>query len=160
VAVDRAPWLENVRTDHDDGCMENPPPARWLPFPETSYQTVPLMEYNQALRDRATALFHLVSGRVGVARAKEHKGSFSVLAASSEATAAKIMIYESGKGKINGHDLQLADGVYVLVRVHGTARRTIGVAPMHHERFAYFHLLDDQGLEEIADFIAACAGAQ
>jgi len=70
------------------------------------------------------------------------------------------MMYECAKGKINGHDLQLADGVYVLIRVHGTARYTIGVALMHHERFAYFRLLVGQGLEEVADFIAACAGAQ
>jgi hypothetical protein len=140
--------------------MEKQGPARWLPFTETSYQTVPLMEYSQAFRDRATALFHLVTERVGAARAKECKGSYSVLAASNEATAAKILIYECAKGKINGHDPQLADGVYVLIRVHGTAGCTIGVAPMHHERFAYFRLPDAQGLEEIADFIAACAGAQ
>jgi hypothetical protein len=140
--------------------MERPAPPRWLPFTETSYQTVPLTEYSQAFRDRATALFNLVTERIGAPRAKEYKGSFSVLAGSSEATAAKIMIYECGKGKINGHDPQLADGVYVLIRVHGPARCTIGVAPMHHERFAYFRLLDSQGLEEIADFIAACAGAQ
>lgn len=140
--------------------MEKAEPARWLPFPEASYQTVPLVEYSPALRDRATALFQLVAERVGAARAKEHKGSFSVLAATSEATAAKVMIYESAKGKINGRDLRLADGVYVLIRVHGSARSTIGVAPMHHERFAYFRLLDGQDLEEIADFIAACAGAQ
>ena len=113
--------------------MDKPEPARWLPFTEASYQTVPLVEYSPALRGRATALFQLVTERVGAARAKEHKGSFSVLAASSEATAAKIMIYESAKGKINGHDLRLADGVYVLIRVHKSARCTIGVAPMHHE---------------------------
>jgi hypothetical protein len=140
--------------------MEKPEPERWLPFPEASYQTAPLTEYSPALLHRANALFDLVTERVGAARAKEHKGSFSVLAVSSEATAAKVMIYESAKGKINGRDLQLADGVYVLIRVHGSARCTIGVAPMHHERFAYFRLLDEQGLDEIADFIAACAGAQ
>jgi hypothetical protein len=140
--------------------MEKPEPETWLPFPEASYQTAPLAQYSPALLHRATALFELVTERVGAPRAKEHKGSFSVLAVSSEATAAKIMIYESAKGKINGRDLQLADGVYVLIRVHGSARCTIGVAPMHHERFAYFRLLDGQGLDEIADFIAACAGAQ
>lgn len=70
------------------------------------------------------------------------------------------MIHERAKGKINGRDLQLGDGVYVPIRVHGTARCTIGVAPMHRERFAYFRRLDGQDLEEIADFIAAGAGAQ
>ena len=129
-------------------------------FTETSYQTAPLVDYSPPFRQRAAALFRLVAERVGAARAKEFKGSFSVIAASSDATAAEIVIYEAGKGKINGHDPQLADGVYVLIRVHGKAGRTIGVAPMHHERFAYFRLADEQGLEEMADFIAACAGAQ
>ena len=70
------------------------------------------------------------------------------------------MIYEGGKGENQRPNLQVADGVYVLIRGHGTARCTIGVAPMHHERFAYFRLVDGQGLEEIVEFIAACAGAQ
>jgi hypothetical protein len=131
-----------------------------FPFTETSYQTAPLVDYSPTFRDRAAALFRLVAERVGQARGKEFKGSFSVIAASSDATAAKVVIYETGKGKINGHDPQLADGVYVLIRVHGTAGRTIGVAPMHHERFAYFRFHEDHGLEEMADFIAACAGAQ
>ena len=131
-----------------------------FPFTETSYQTAPLADYIPELRERAAALFRLVAARVGGAGAKEFKGSFSVLAASSDATAAKIVIYESGKGKINGHDPQLADGIYVLIRVYGTAGRTIGIAPMHHERFAYFRLSDDQDLEEMADFIAASARGQ
>ena len=131
-----------------------------FPFTETSYQTAPLADYTQEFRERAAALFRLVAARVGAGRAKEFKGSFSVLAASSDATAAKIMIYEPGKGKINGHDPQLADGVYVLIRVYGTTGRTIGIAPMHHERFAYFRLGHDQNLDEMADFIAANAGAQ
>jgi hypothetical protein len=131
-----------------------------FPFTETSYQTVPLVDYSPALQRRAAALFRLVVERVGAARAREHKGSFSVLAAASGATAAKIMIYEAGKGKINGHDPQLADGIYILIRVYGSVGRTIGIAPMHHERFAYFRLHDEQGLEEMADFITACAGAQ
>jgi len=129
-------------------------------FTETSYQTAPLVDYSPAFRERAAALFRLVAERVGAARAKEFKGSFSMIAASSDATAAKIVIYEAGKGKINGHDPRLLDGIYVLIRVHGTAGRTIGVAPMHHERFAYFRLHDEQGLEEMADFIAACARGQ
>ncbi|HWC96057.1 MAG TPA: hypothetical protein VG456_04895 [Candidatus Sulfopaludibacter sp.] len=129
-------------------------------FTETSYQTVPLEEYRADLRERAAALFRLLVERAGVARSKQFKGSFSILAASSEATAAKIVIYETGKGKINGHDPHLEDGLYILVRVHGSTGRTLGVAPMHHERFAYFRLQETQALDTIADFLAACAGAQ
>jgi hypothetical protein len=131
-----------------------------LPFTETSYQTAPLADYSPALRDRAAALFRMIAERSGAGRTKEHRGSFSVIAASSDATAAKILIYETGKGKINGDDPGLADGVYVLLRVYSPTGRTLAVAPAHHERFAYFRLHDEQALEEMADFIAACAGAQ
>jgi len=132
-----------------------------IAFTETSYQTAPLPEYDPALLDRATTLFRCVAVRVGHVRAKQHKGSFSFIAASSDATAAKILIYEAGKGKMNGPDPHLVNGVYVLLRLHGNATgQTIGVAPKHHERFAYFRLQDGQDLDEMADFIAACAGAQ
>jgi len=131
-----------------------------LPFTESSYQTVPLSDYSPAFRDRAAALFAFVVERVGAASAKEHKGSYSIIAASSDATAAKVLIYESGKGRINGDDPGLVDGVYVLVRVYRTTGRTLGVAPAHHERFAYLRLHEEQALDEMADFIAACAGAQ
>lgn len=126
-------------------------------FTETSYQTAPLAEYSAALRERAAALFQRVAARVGPARAKQFKGRFSVIAASSDATAAKILIYEAGKGKINGHDPQLANGIYVLVRIYGAPRRTIAIAPIRRERFAYFRLNESQELDEMADFIAACA---
>jgi hypothetical protein len=75
-------------------------------------------------------------------------------------TAAKIMIYESDRGKINGLDPGLTDGVYVLIRTSDTGKsraRTIGVAPPHHKRFAYLKLSAGQDLDEMADFIAACA---
>jgi hypothetical protein len=129
-------------------------------FTETSYQTAPLEDYTVELRERAAALFRLVADRAGASRARQFKGSFSVFAASSDATAAKIVIYEAGKGKMNGHDPGLADGVYVLIRVYEATGRTIGVAPMHHERFAYFRLPECQDLAETADFISCYAGAQ
>jgi len=131
-----------------------------LPFSETSYQTAPLSDYSLEYRERAAALFRLVAERVGPARARQHTGSYSVIAAASDATAVKILICEEGKGKINGENPLLADGVYLLVRVHGTTGRTLGVAPAHHERFAYLRLHEEQGLEQISDFIAACAGTR
>lgn len=70
------------------------------------------------------------------------------------------MVYEAGKGKINGTDPRREDGVYVLIRVPSNAiGRTIGVAPKHDERFVYFRLAPGQNLDQMADFIAACAGA-
>jgi len=131
-----------------------------IAFTESSYQTAPLNLYDPDLAGRATALFRCVAARVGH-RAKRHRGSFSVIAGSSDATAAKIVIFEAGKGKTNGPNPHLANGVYVLIRLPGDATgQTIGVAPKHHERFAFFRLQDSQDLEEMADFIAACAGAQ
>jgi hypothetical protein len=132
-----------------------------IAFTETSYQTAPLAEYDPALLDRAASLFRRVARLVGPGRTKRHRGSFSVLAASNDSTAAKIVIYESGIGKMNGPDPQLADGVYVLIRLPANAAgRTLAVAPQHHERFAYFTLASGQDLDEMADFIATCAGAQ
>ena len=131
-----------------------------IAFTETSYQTAPLTEYDPHLFDRAALLFQCAARRVGH-RARRHRGSFSVIAASSDATAAKIVIFEAHKGKINGPDPHLVDGVYVLIRLPANATgKTIAVAPKHHERFAFFRLHESQDLDEMADFIAACAGAQ
>lgn len=128
----------------------------------TSYQTGPLSDYTAALRERAADLFRRVSERVGSSKAREYKGSFSIFAQSNDSTAAKVLVFEAGKGKINGADPQMEDGVYVLIRVpsHSLRGRTIGVAPKHDERFAYFRVAPDQNLEEMANFIAACALAQ
>jgi hypothetical protein len=125
---------------------------------QTSYQTAPLIDYRRDFRDRATLLFNLVRLRLGPSRVREYEGSFSVLEEPSLATAAKIVIYESGKGSMNGPDPALADGIYVWVRVRGgQLGRTIAVAPQHDARFAYFRFTDGQDLEEMADFMAACA---
>jgi hypothetical protein len=125
---------------------------------QTSYQTAPLLQYREDLRNRATLLFQMLEQRLGASRIREYKGSFSVLEEPSQATAAKIVIFESEKGSINGPDPHLSDGVYIWIRVPGgPIERTIAVAPHHEERFAYFRLVDGQDLEEMADFIAACA---
>ena len=129
---------------------------------QTSYQPALLADYRQDLKNRAEALFQLVENRLGPSRVKERKGSFTIFEHSgAETAAAKIVIYESGKGSMNGPDPLLADGVYVWVRVPGgPIGRTIGVAPHHDERFGYFRLADSQNMEEMADFIAACADRQ
>jgi hypothetical protein len=99
-----------------------------------------------------------VEKRLPPSRVREYKGSFSVLEEPSLATAAKIVIYESGKGSMNGTNPMLSDGVYVWLRVlGGPISRTLAIAQHHDERFAYFRLMDDQNLEEMADFIANCA---
>jgi hypothetical protein len=128
----------------------------------TSYQTAPLTEYSSVFLETATDLFQRVCERVKSTRVINPDGSFSVLGGSRKTTAAKLLIYEAGKGKVNGLDPGLVDGVYVLIRTtdKGKSRaRTIGVAPWHDIRFAYMRLLPGQDLDEMADFIAACADA-
>jgi hypothetical protein len=94
-------------------------------------------------------------------RARRYKGSYSILAKSSGETVAKIIIYQRGLGRENGAWPVLEDGVYVLVRANGetepliwqaeTIRSagagqpfdsdlTIGIAPKHERRFAYFRI--------------------
>jgi hypothetical protein len=91
---------------------------------------------------------------------------------------AKIIIYESRKGKPNGNWPDLQEGVYALMRAndeigdrirgellpprlpaeleHATRERTIGVAPAHSERFAYGRVTGDN-LELAARYITICA---
>lgn len=146
---------------------------------EPSYQTAPLTAYSAALRERAEELFNRVTQRIGH-RAKRYKGSFSIFANTSSETAAKIVIYQRGLGRENGLWPILADGVYVLVRCNGAAgraiwggqmlrsstyhqqldsRNTLGIAPKHDERFAFFRLSDDDRTQDVAELLVACATA-
>lgn len=143
---------------------------------EPSYQTAPLDEYNLDFRLRAERLFECVSARVDRNKAKRYKGSFSILAGSGTETAAKIVIFESNKGKTFGPWPDLNDGVYVLLRARGQVRDhistpltgkpdidncfqegTIGIAPKYSERFAYFQVEPTVDLEEISESVAKFA---
>ena len=129
-------------------------------LPAAGFQTVPLADYNPAFQQTAAELFRRICCRVQPGRVNHPDGSFSVLGGLRNTTAAKILVYEAAKGKTNGLDPCLEDGVYVLIRTTGRSRaRTIGVAPWHDIRFACLRLLPGQDLDEMADFIAACADA-
>ena len=143
-----------------------------------SYQTVPLEMYSPEHQRLADRLYQRVRDIVGSDQPKPHKGSYSIVASTSSATAAKIIIYESGKGKTNGNWPDLQDGVYALIRAndelgdriwnellpprlpaeldHATRARAIGVAPSHSEQFAYIRV-NDANLEAIARYVALCA---
>ena len=69
---------------------------------EPSYQTAPLVEYDRTLQKLAASLFKSVKLRVGN-KAKEFKGSYSISSARGSRTAAKIIIYQEGLGKVNGN---------------------------------------------------------
>jgi hypothetical protein len=143
-----------------------------------SYQTIPLEEYSQEFQGVARRLFQRVSDIIGTHQSKSYRGSFSILAATSQATVAKVIIYEDGKGKINGNWPDLRDGAYALIRAndeigdriwnellpdelsaelyHANRRNTIGVAPSHSEQFAYIRVTE-QNLEVIARYLTVCA---
>src|SRR5205823_7252395 len=109
---------------------------------------------------------------------KKYRGSYSILATTSSATVAKIIIYQTGKGRTNGNWPDLRDGVYALFRAndeigdriwmellpsrlptelgHATRQETIGVAPSHTEQFAYIRVTAEN-LEPIARYFAICA---
>lgn len=146
---------------------------------EPSYQTAPLTEYSSRLLRRAEELFEIVDQQIGQ-RAKRYKGSFTIGAQSSSETAAKIVIYRRGLGRENGAWPSLADGIYILVRCNGGVGRaiwdsgllrssaynqrldpgqTLGIAPKHHERFAYFRLESEDETRAVAELLIECASA-
>jgi hypothetical protein len=144
----------------------------------SSYQTAPLQDYSEEFQALARRLFQKVGEIIGTQQPKEYRGSYSILASSSSATVAKIIIYESGKGKTNGNWPDLQEGVYALMRTndeigdrirgellpprlpaeleHTPRERTIGVAPAHSEKFAYVRVTDDN-LELVARYLTICA---
>ncbi|HWR51215.1 MAG TPA: hypothetical protein VN428_08920 [Bryobacteraceae bacterium] len=130
-----------------------------LPTRAPSYQSAPLIDYSPVLQRRAEDLFGRIVQHVGPVKALRYKGSYSVISSSGDHTAAKIVIVEDGKGKVNGDSPPLCEGVYVLIRTQPSKarRRTIGLAPKHEERFAYFRFVDGLDLDEVAAFIAACS---
>ncbi len=146
---------------------------------EPSYQTAPLIEYSAFLRHRVEELFDVITRKIG-SKARRYKGSFSVFGNRSKETAAKIVIYQRGLGRENGTWPAISDGVYILVRCNGAVGRaiwdadmlrsnpfhqrlnrnqTLGIAPKHRERFAYFRLGTKDDIEVVGDLLATCASA-
>jgi len=142
-------------------------------FDGPSYQTAPLTQYSAQNQRLAEDLYARINSS---ARTKKYKGSYSIFSDSSNDTAAKIVIYEDGKGRVN-RALHLRPGVYALIRANGTAGKrntaslsaaglltsfpssdTIGVAPAHRERFRYLRV-DDANLNYCVEMIRICASA-
>jgi hypothetical protein len=142
---------------------------------DPSYQTVPLAEYSPRFRTLASTLFDMVRHRTGAGNAIKYDGSFSLLAKSNSQTIAKIIVFEEGRGKVNGKwPHHFPDGVYVLVRASGTVAtrvwnihrdqlrtlpgldrsETIGIAPNHGTRFAYVRFTNQHDLGRLADLLA------
>ncbi len=127
---------------------------------EPSYQPAPLTEYSWAHRQLAQDIFQRACSELGSEQVKAYKGSYSFFFKNDKSTAAKIIIFEVGRGKANGNWPELAGGVYVLVRVSGRiAGETIGVAPKHSERFTYFRA-SEETVETAVETIVAAANHQ
>jgi hypothetical protein len=147
-------------------------------YGNASYQTIPLEMYSETNQALAKRIYDRVKEIVGSDQPKKYKGSYSIFASTSSATVAKIIIYESEKGKTNGDWPDLQDGVFALIRANdqtgdriwnellpsrlpaelGNASRhgTIGVAPSHSEQFAYIRVTDEN-LEAVARYFSICA---
>jgi hypothetical protein len=157
-----APGLQARRRTNKEKPMATA--LRMPDYGTSSYQTAPLEDYSHEFQALARRLSQSVGEIVGSEQTKEYRGSYSIFAPSSSATVAKIIIYESDKGKTNGNWPDLQDGVYALMRAndgigdriwgellpprlpaeleHTMRERTIGVAPAHSERFAYVRVTD------------------
>jgi hypothetical protein len=81
----------------------------------STYQTVPLQDYDQSFQDVAGELFRRTPIRSG---GTIEKGSYSFKMSNySKETIAKIVIYQRGLGvEMQGQLPWLSDGVYVLIR--------------------------------------------
>lgn len=147
-----------------------------------SYRTVPLGEYSDGFRRVAEGIYLLARQRIGEKQIKKLKGSYSIVATSTQERTAKIVIYEQSKGRLFGKWPLRNDGVYILIRENGQAAKniwedvmpaelpcyfdsrisrseTIAVAPNHYERFAYFPVMAGENLTDIASLLVACGSA-
>ncbi|HSC78487.1 MAG TPA: hypothetical protein VLB32_07980 [Candidatus Acidoferrales bacterium] len=148
-----------------------------------SYRTVPLQRYSLRFRRVADRIFALTREHLAPKQLRRGKGSYSIIAASTQETTAKILIFERVKGsRTFGRWPLQSEGVYVLIRTNGEAAKniwddiapdelswffesrlnrgdTIAVAPNHAERFAYFPVMAGEDLSEIGILLAACAAA-
>ncbi len=143
-----------------------------------SYQTASLDEYRREFRERAEELFRRVKHQAPPGKTKRWKGSYSILANAGNVTRGKIVIYEKTKGRMNGDWRPMEDGLYVLVRADDEASEriwqalrsdfphlgnrfhrevTLGVAPKHHERFAYSRVLPADDPADFAGLLALCS---
>jgi hypothetical protein len=135
-----------------------------------SYQTAQLYEYDPTLQKQASKLFQWVQECIGKTKATKYDGSYSIFHSRGSYTAAKIIIYERSLGRMCGDWPSLIDGVYVLIRANGRVgdkiwgdipeiadhTRTLGIAPNHSERFAYFMPSIEDNSRRVADIIMKC----
>lgn len=64
-----------------------------------TYQSKPLVEYQQAYREIAREIFRRVREQLPAKNVREYKGSYSVLASTSGETVGKIVVYDPEIGR-------------------------------------------------------------
>lgn len=149
------------------------------------YQTADIREYQREIGHEARNLFQLIHERLLSENAQSHcvarKGSFSIIATSTNETAAKIVMYQTGVGHWLGADPGWDPGVYVWVRANdGSGRqfevaardanfahrwvltrfetnRAVSVAPNPNKHFYYFRMSAEDDRSRIAQLLAFCA---
>jgi hypothetical protein len=154
--------------------LSNPPQSPQAR--EASYQAAPLSEYDPRFQQKAANLFKKLQARLGKGMGRTYKCSYSIFGSVDRHTVVKIIIFEAERGKVGGHPLSMADGVYALVRADGSAGKriwakrldfqnrisreeTIGIAPHYSERFAFFGISEQDDEGTVVDFIEQCVKA-
>jgi hypothetical protein len=144
-----------------------------------SYQSKPLVEYEERYVNIASTIAQRLSEKVPAAQLKEYKGTFSILRTTTKETAAKIVLWDPENWKSGDALPFMREGVYIWVRANGELgesiwgdtlpvempwmfRRlqrtiTLQIAPHYDVEFAYFPVMAGDDLDEIAEFLAACA---
>jgi hypothetical protein len=144
-----------------------------------AYKTGILADYQRAYLDIAEDIFARLSGRVPWSQLKRHKGSFTIVAANSQETAAKIVIYDLEVGRDMGLP-RLWDGVYILIRANDSPSvriwnnvayqmpqffgrmdraQPIAVAPKYDAKFTHFPVMAGSDLNEIVSLLVECSQA-
>ena len=121
------------------------------------YETAPLSDYRPEFQTVAEELFQKAVALIGREAAEKCAGSYSFLAKRGT-TAAKIIIYERGRGREIGAFPMLRESVYILLRTQQTAQKTLGIAPKEEERFHYLRVDPadlDAAAQDIADVLHA-----
>jgi hypothetical protein len=144
-----------------------------------SYQSKALVEYEERYLDVARDLAHRVSEKVSAAQVKEYKGTFSILRTTTKETSAKIVLWDPENWKSGDALPFMREGVYIWVRANGELgeaiwgdtlpveipwifrrmQKTISlqISPHYDVEFAYFPVMAGDDLDEIVEFLAACA---
>src|ERR1043165_8320629 len=109
--------------------------------PMPTYQTKPLVEYQEANTEIDIDVFHRLSELLPSRNVVEYKGSYSILGSTSAETVAKIVVYDPEIGRQS--DLPfMRDGAYVWIRSNGVASGRVFARTLGEEWGVLFRRMD------------------